>query len=172
MGESERVKRARSSSDYELTEKVPFHLSAHGGKHLSTKAKEALVSTARALAMKGKGISACDESPQTIGKRFESVGVENTEENRRIYREMLLKAPNLNKFLSGIILDPETLRQTDSDGAFFPFMLHGTNILPGVKPHLKVYELPGTEGDTVMQGLDSLAARCQMYYEQGARFTK
>jgi fructose-bisphosphate aldolase class I len=166
------VKRVRSCSESESIEKVPRFISAHGGKHLSIRAKEALVSTARALATKGKGITACDESAGTIGKRFDAVGVENTEENRRIYREMLFKAPNLNKLLSGAILDPETLLQKDSDGAFFPFVLHGTNIIPGVKPHLKVYELPGTEGDTVMQGLDSLAPRCKAYYEQGARFTK
>ena len=165
------VKRAREELSSNLAEEIPRFISAHSGKHLSAKAKEDLMFTAKALATKGKGITACDESAGTIGKRFEAVGVENTEENRRIYREMLF-TKKAKKFLSGAILDPETLMQKDSEGAFFPYVLHSMNIIPGVKPHLKVYELPGCDGDTVMQGLDSLAARCKTYYEQGARFTK
>ena len=116
----------------------------------------------------------------------EEVGVENTAENRRIYRQMLFEAktpsyPGLSRkasdFLSGAILDPETLMQTStknggSGSEFFPQVLMKSGIIPGVKPHLKVYALPGTGGDTVMQGLDSLAARLSTYYQQGARFTK
>ncbi|KAL7540647.1 hypothetical protein ACHAXR_010276 [Thalassiosira sp. AJA248-18] len=139
---------------------------------LSAAQKYALESTAAALATHGKGITACDESAGTIGKRFEAVGVENTEENRRIYRQMLFTAPSSEKYLCGAILDPETLLQKSDDGKLFPQLLKNRGIVPGVKPHLKVYTLPGTGGDTVMQGLDSLAVRCQEYYNAGARFAK
>ena len=118
-------------------------------------------------------ISACDESAGTIGGRFQKVGIENTVENRRKYRQMLFESPQCEEFLSAAILDPETLYQrSDSDGKLFPEVLKERGIVCGVKPHLKVYKLPGTNGDTVMQGLDSLAARCKEYYKAGARFAK
>lgn len=86
---------------------------------------------------------------------------------------MLFETPGCEQFLSAAILDPETLYQTsDSSGKLFPETLTSRGIVPGVKPHLKVYTLPGTGGDTVMQGLDSLAVRCQEYYQAGARFAK
>jgi fructose-bisphosphate aldolase class I len=151
-------------------------MNCHGGKHLTQEQKLALSSCANYLASKGKGITACDESAGTIGKRFEDVGVENTEENRRAYREMLFTTPGVEKYLCGAILDPETYSQStsssSSSGELFPEVLRRRNIIPGVKPHLKVYCLPGTSGDTVMQGLDSLAVRLKGYYGQGARFTK
>lgn len=104
-------------------------------------------------------ISYADEGPATIGGRFEAVGISNSEETRRIYRQMLFTAPGCENYLSGAILDPETLYQKSDDGVLFPELLKQRGILPGVKPHLKIYTLPGTNGDTVMQGLDSLAAR-------------
>lgn len=108
-----------------------------------------------------------------LGKRFEEVDVANTEENRRKYRQMLFEAPGAAAFLSGAILDPETLTQkSTTTGEFFPSRLTSLGIIPGVKPHLKVYTLPGTGGDTVMQGLDSLASRLNEYFKAGARFTK
>ena len=116
-------------------------------------------------------ITACDEGPGTIGARFEAVGIENTEENRRLYRQMLFEAPGCENFLSAAILDPETLYQRSDDGVLFPELLSKKGIVPGVKPHLKIYTLPGTNGDTVMQGLDSLAVRCQEYYAAGKFFT-
>jgi len=134
-----------------------------------------LVETAQLLASKGRGITACDESAGTIGKRFEDVGIANTEENRRLYREMLLTTETIEQYLCGAILDPETLTQEVQDGdekVSFPDALKKRGIAVGVKPHLKVYELPGCNGDTVMQGLDSLAVRCRLYYSQGARFAK
>jgi len=124
------------------------------------------------IATEGKGITATDEGPGTIGGRFENVGVENTEEHRRIYRQMLYETPGINNYLSAAILDPETLYQKDDEGVPFPEALEKRNIIPGVKPHLKVYELPGTPGDTVMQGLDSLAQRCKEYKAVGAKFAK
>jgi len=85
---------------------------------------------------------------------------------------MLFTAPGSEKFLCGAILDPETLLQKSNDGVLFPQVLAKRSIVAGVKPHLKIYTLPGTGGDTVMQGLDSLAVRCKEYYYAGARFAK
>jgi fructose-bisphosphate aldolase, class I len=143
-----------------------------GGTFLSAAEKAALEETAAAVATPGKGITACDEGPGTIGARFEAVGVENTEENRRLYRQMLFEAEGCENFLSAAILDPETLYQRSDGSLLFPEVLSKKGIVPGIKPHLKVYTLPGTNGDTVMQGLDSLADRCKEYYAAGARFAK
>ena len=143
-----------------------------GGTFLSASEKKALEETAEKVATFGKGITACDEGPGTIGARFEAVGVKNTEENRRLYRQMLFEAPGCEDYLSAAILDPETLYQKSDSGVLFPELLTKKGIVPGVKPHLKVYELPGTGGDTVMQGLDSLAVRAKEYYDAGARFAK
>ncbi|KAL7560565.1 hypothetical protein ACA910_001431 [Epithemia clementina (nom. ined.)] len=145
-----------------------------GGTFLSASEKAALEATAAAVATRGKGITACDEGPATIGSRFEKVGVvANSEETRRQYRQMLFEAPGCEKYLSAAILDPETLYQrSDTSGLLFPQVLTDRGIVPGIKPHLKIYTLPGTNGDTVMQGLDSLAVRCQEYYKAGARFAK
>jgi fructose-bisphosphate aldolase class I len=143
-----------------------------GGTFLTAAKKAALEKTAAAVATPGKGITACDESAGTIGGRFEAVGVENSEENRRRYRQMLFEAPGCDNYLCAAILDPETLYQKSDSGKTFPEVLTSKGIVPGVKPHLKIYTLPGTNGDTVMQGLDSLAVRCKEYYAAGARFAK
>lgn len=143
-----------------------------GGTFLSAAEKAALEETAAAVATPGKGITACDEGPGTIGDRFEAVGIKNTEENRRLYRQMLFETNGCEKYLSAAILDPETLYQRSDGGLMFPEVLAKKGIVPGVKPHLKIYTLPGTNGDTVMQGLDSLAVRCKEYYAAGARFAK
>lgn len=148
------------------------HSFSVGGTFLSAGEKAALEATAAAVATPGKGITACDEGPATVGARFEAVGVENSEENRRRYRQMLFEAPGCEKYLCAAILDPETLYQRSDGGKLFPEVLQEKGIVPGIKPHLKVYTLPGTNGDTVMQGLDSLAARCKEYYAAGARFAK
>ncbi len=143
-----------------------------GPTFLSAAEKAALVETAEKVATPGKGITACDEGPATIGGRFEAVGVDNSEEIRRVYRQMLFTADGCENYLSAAILDPETLYQKSDDGKLFPELLTERGIVPGVKPHLKIYELPGTNGDTVMQGLDSLAVRAKEYYDAGARFAK
>lgn len=148
-------------------------VSMHGGQHLSAERKAELVSTAQEMTQFGKGLTACDEGPGTIGNRFEKVGIINSEENRRLYRQMLFTVSNGPDFLSGAILDPETVFQKSDDGVQFPELLSKRGIVPGVKPHLKVYELPGCKpGETVMQGLDSLAVRCKEYYAAGCRFAK
>lgn len=143
-----------------------------GPSFLSSAEKAALEETAAKVATVGKGITACDEGPATIGGRFEAVGIANSEETRRQYRQMLFTADGCENYLSAAILDPETLYQKSDDGQLFPDLLTQRGIVPGIKPHLKIYTLPGTNGDTVMQGLDSLAARCKEYYDGGARFAK
>mmetsp|Transcript_30748 Transcript_30748/g.73048 ORF Transcript_30748/g.73048 Transcript_30748/m.73048 type:complete len:418 (-) Transcript_30748:198-1451(-) len=140
---------------------------------LTKEQKAALEETAQKIATFGKGITACDEGPGTIGDRFEKVGIVNTEENRRLYRQMLFTCPGADKYLSAAILDPETIYQKSDDGTPFPELLTKRGIVPGVKPHLKVFQLPGCmPGETVMQGLDSLAMRAKEYYNAGARFAK
>lgn len=146
--------------------------SFHGGAYLTAEAKAELERVCVAIATPGKGITACDEGPGTVGGRFENVGVENSEETRRRYRQMLFEAEGIGEYLSAAILDPETIFQKDDDGVLFPKALMDRDILPGVKPHLKVYELPGTGGETVMQGLDSLADRLRDYKDGGAVFAK
>lgn len=147
--------------------------SCHGGAHLSPERKAELERVAELIGTPGKGITACDEGPGTIGSRFENVGITNTEENRRSYRQVLFESPGANEHLSAAILDPETLYQKSStSGELFPAVLDKLGIVPGVKPHLKIYALPGQSGATVMQGLDSLAVRCREYREAGARFAK
>ena len=144
-----------------------------GGAHLTKQQKAELEKTAEMVATAGKGITACDEGPATVGARFEAVGVDNSEETRRQYRQMLFEAEGCEQYLSAAILDPETLYQkSDTTDELFPQVLMNRGIVPGVKPHLKVYELPGTNGDTVMQGLDSLNVRAREYYAAGARFAK
>ena len=100
-----------------------------------------------------QGITACDEGPGTIGDRFAKYGIANSEEARRAYRQMLFEAPTANSYLCAAILDPETLYQRSSSAGqpLFPDRLKALGILPGVKPHLKVYALPGQNGATVMQ---------------------
>ena len=118
--------------------------SCHGGAHLSSERKAELEAVCAAIGQAGKGITACDEGPGTIGMRFENVGVTNTEENRRAYRQMLFETPGANKYLSAAILDPETLYQkSTTNGKLFPEVLSELDIVPGVKPHLKAYALPG-----------------------------
>lgn len=143
-----------------------------GGAFLSAAQKAELEDTAAKVATPGKGLTACDEGPATIGMRFEAVGIENSEETRRKYRQMLFTASGCENYLCGAILDPETLYQKSDDGVLFPDLLTEAGIVPGIKPHLKIYTLPGTNGDTVMQGLDSLNVRCAEYYKGGARFAK
>jgi fructose-bisphosphate aldolase class I len=133
---------------------------------------QTLEEIARALVAPGKGILAADESDGTIKKRFDSIGVESTEENRRAYRELLFTTEGAEEFISGVILFDETIRQSDSDGTPFPRLLEGRGIIPGIKVDKGAKPLAGAEGETVTEGLDGLRERLQEYYELGARFTK
>ena len=131
-----------------------------------------LIATARYIASPGKGILAADESTGTIGKRFAPIGVENVEENRRKYREMLLTTPGLGEYISGVITFEETLYQKAADGTPFVDVMKKQGMIPGIKVDKGVQPLFGTDGETVTQGIDDLGKRCAEYYKQGARFAK
>lgn len=151
---------------------VNYGPGTHAGSHLNSDQKARLEEIAARIASPGKGITACDEGPGTIGSRFEAVGVANTEEHRRVYRQMLFETPGASEHLSAAILDPETIFQKNDNDVPFTDKLKELGISPGCKPHLKVYTLPGTNGDTVMQGLDSLNVRLAHYAEGGCEFAK
>jgi fructose-bisphosphate aldolase, class I len=131
-----------------------------------------LNATARALVAKNRGILAADESSGTIKKRFDSIKLESTEENRRAYREMLFTAPGAQQFISGVIMYDETLRQKTKDGVAFPAYLAKSGMLPGIKVDLGAKALPGFPGETMTEGLDGLRERLAEYYKLGAKFAK
>jgi fructose-bisphosphate aldolase class I len=128
--------------------------------------------TARALVARGKGILAADESTGTIEKRFKSVGVPCTAENRRAYRELLFTTPGLGEFISGVILYDETIRQKAADGTPLVDVLHRQGIVPGIKVDKGAKELAGFPGERITEGLDGLRERLAEYSGLGARFTK
>lgn len=137
------------------------------------KFKAELIATANAIVATGKGILAADESTGTIGKRFAPINVENTEENRRAYRELLFTADkSLNTYIGGVIMYEETLFQKDVSGKLFADVLKEQGILVGIKVDMGTVELSGTDGETTTTGLDGMAQRCQKYYAAGARFAK
>jgi fructose-bisphosphate aldolase class I len=131
-----------------------------------------LESTALAMVAAGKGIIAIDESNNTIKKRFESVKIENTEENRRAYRELLLTTPNLGEHISGAILYDETIRQSTRDGRRFVDVMNAAGVIPGIKVDMGPVAMPGFPGELVTEGLDGLVRRLEEYYKLGARFAK
>ncbi|MDX6505578.1 MAG: fructose-bisphosphate aldolase, class [Gaiellaceae bacterium] len=131
-----------------------------------------LEETARALVAEGKGILAADESDGTIKKRFDSIDVESTEDNRRAYRELLFTAEGAEEYISGVILFDETIRQSSSDGTPFPKLLESRGIIPGIKVDKGAKPLANAEGETVTEGLDGLRERLKEYRELGARFAK
>lgn len=120
----------------------------------------------------GRGILAADESLSTIGKRFASIETENTDANRRDYRLLLTTTPELNQYVSGVILFEETLTNKDSHGNTIPELLTQKGIVPGIKVDKGLVDLPNTEDEKITQGLDGLAERLAVYKEQGARFAK
>ncbi len=127
---------------------------------------------ARAMVARGRGILAADESTGTIEKRFNSINVANTEENRRAYREMLFTTKGVGQYLSGVILYDETLRQKCADGTSFVDVLNRQNIIPGIKVDSGAKDMPLCPGELVTEGLDGLAKRCVDYAKLGARFAK
>jgi fructose-bisphosphate aldolase, class I len=127
---------------------------------------------AQAMVDPGRGILAADESTGTIKKRFDSIKVESTEELRRTYREMLFTAPGAEKYISGVILYDETLRQSTRSGERFADLLTRLNIVPGIKVDKGTKPLPNFTGELVTEGLDGLAARLAEYHGLGARFAK
>ena len=131
-----------------------------------------LASIAQDLVAESKGILAADESHPTIAKRFTGIDVENTEENRRAYRDMLFTTPGLEEFISGVILFDETIRQSASDGTPFSELLQSRGIIPGIKVDKGAKDLALFPGEKVTEGLDGLRERLKEYHELGARFTK
>ena len=127
---------------------------------------------AKALVAEGKGILAADESSGTIKKRFDSIGVQSTEENRRFYRDLLFTTDGAEEFISGVILYDETIRQASADGTPFPKLLEQKGIIPGIKVDMGAKPLAGAPDETVTEGLDGLRERLAEYRDLGAKFTK
>jgi fructose-bisphosphate aldolase class I len=128
--------------------------------------------TAAAIVADGKGILAADESDSTIKKRFDSIGVESTEENRRAYRDLLFTTEGVEEYIGGVILFDETIRQSAADGTPFPKLLESKGVVPGIKVDKGAKPLALAEDETITEGLDGLRARLEEYRGLGARFTK
>jgi fructose-bisphosphate aldolase, class I len=131
-----------------------------------------LSQTAKHMVASGKGLLAADESATTCQKRFDSVGVECTEETRREYRDLLLTTPGAEEYMSGVILFEETFGQETEDGRLFREYLASKNILPGIKVDKGLIDLPGFPGEKVSQGLDGLPERMADFSQKGAKFAK
>lgn len=135
--------------------------------------KDQLERIARALAAKGKGVLAADESTGTIKKRFDAIGVASTVETRRDYRELMFRTrPAMDNYISGVILYDETIRQNGADGTPLVHLIEAAGAIPGIKVDLGAKPLPGFPGETITEGLDGLAGRLKDYYGLGARFAK
>lgn len=132
----------------------------------------ALDDIAKKLVAENKGILAADESSGSIKNRFEEVGIEDSEENRRAYRELLFSTPDIENYLSGVIMFDETVRQRDFNGTLFPELLKNRGIIPGVKVDKGTVELANFPGEKITEGLDGLRERLQEYKEMGLEFTK
>ncbi len=131
-----------------------------------------LKTVANAIVAKQKGVLAADESGPTIKKRFESIKVESTEENRRRYREILFTADGIERYIGGVILYDETMRQRTRDGTPFPALLASRGIIPGIKVDQGAKALALYPGDKVTEGLDGLRERLLEYKQLGAQFAK
>jgi fructose-bisphosphate aldolase class I len=132
-----------------------------------------LNSIARKMVAKGKGLLAADESTTTIGKRFEAISVANTEENRRDYRELLLRSTvAMREHISGVILYDETIRQKAKDGTTLVQVIEAAGAVPGIKVDAGAKPLAGAPGETITEGLDGLRERFVEYHKLGARFAK
>ena len=131
-----------------------------------------LESVARALVAGGKGILAADETVPTLTKRFQTLGIQSTEQSRRTYREMLFTCPNAAEFISGAIMYDETIRQKSSDGRPLAEVLKAQDIIPGIKVDTGAKPLAGVPNETVTEGLDGLRERLREYHGMGARFAK
>ena len=134
--------------------------------------RKELQETANQLCRPGVGLLAADESTGTIGKKFVSINVENVEANRQRYRELLFTTPNLEKFISGVILYDETARQSTKGGKKFVDLLKERGIIPGIKVDKGLIPIPTTQDESATIGLEDLAKRCQEYYGMGIRFAK
>ncbi len=131
-----------------------------------------LANNANAMVADNKGLLAADESTATMGKRLQSIGVENVESKRRDFRELLIRAKGLGQFISGVILYDETLRQKAADGTPMVKLMQGQGIIPGIKVDTGAKDLAGAAGEKVTEGLDGLSDRVAEYVKLGARFAK
>ncbi|KAG7470668.1 fructose-bisphosphate aldolase C-B-like [Megalops cyprinoides] len=140
---------------------------------LSAEQKKELQDIALRIVTPGKGILAADESVGSMAKRLTQIGVENTEENRRQYRQLLFRADDrIDSCIGGVIFFHETLYQKADDGTPFVKMIKDKGIVVGIKVDKGVVPLPGTNGETTTQGLDGLSERCVQYKKDGADFAK
>ena len=127
---------------------------------------------AKKMCARGKGILAADESTGTIAKRFKSISVENTEENRLNFRQTLFSAEAMKSYIGGVILFDETIKQKTSNGTSIPELITKNNSVPGIKVDKGAKPLAGSPKETVTEGLDGLRDRLKEYFQLGARFTK
>src|SRR5580765_4979780 len=134
--------------------------------------EQQLNETAAAIVAEGKGILAADESDGTIKTRFDSIGIDSTEEHRRAYRDLLFTTEGVEEYISGVILFDETIRQSSADGTPFPELLESKGVIPGIKVDQGAKPLAHAEGETVTEGLDGLRERLAEYHGLGARFAK
>uniref|UniRef100_A0A0X3PH87 Fructose-bisphosphate aldolase n=2 Tax=Schistocephalus solidus TaxID=70667 RepID=A0A0X3PH87_SCHSO len=148
-------------------------MSGRFAEYLSEAKQKELRDIANAIVAPGKGILAADESVSTIGKRFKSINLENTEENRRLYRQLLFSTdPCLAKHISGVILFHDTVYQKTEDGTPLIKLLQDRGIIPGIKVDKGVVPLAGTWDEGTTQGLDGLSERCAQYKKDGCHFAK
>ena len=131
-----------------------------------------LEETAKKMCAKGKGILAADESTGTIAKRFKSINVENTEENRLIFRQTLFSSKAMRDYIGGVILFDETIKQKTTLGPTVPELISKNNAIPGIKVDKGAKPLAGSTDETITEGLDGLRDRLKEYYDLGAKFTK
>src|SRR5271170_6958050 len=131
-----------------------------------------LIDTAQTLVAADKGLLAMDESNPTCNKRFARVGIPQTVEARRAYRELIVTAPGLGEFISGAILYDETIRQRKKDGTPFVKAIIDAGIIPGIKVDTGAKDLAGHPGEKITEGLDGLRERLAEYSQMGARFAK
>jgi len=134
--------------------------------------EQKLIATAKALVAEGKGLLAMDESTPTCNQRFEKVGIPQTEETRRSYRELIVTTPGLGEFISGVILYDETIRQSRKDGTPFVKVITDAGIIPGIKVDTGAKDMAAHPGEKITEGLDGLRARLAEYSQMGARFSK
>jgi fructose-bisphosphate aldolase class I len=133
---------------------------------------QTLIDTARALVAEEKGLLAMDESNSTCNKRFAALGIPQTEEARRAYRELIVTTPDLAGSISGAILYDETMRQKKKDGTPFAKVLVDAGIIPGIKVDAGAKDMAGHPGEKITEGLDGLRERLAEYFQMGARFAK
>jgi fructose-bisphosphate aldolase class I len=139
---------------------------------VSEMSAQELIATAKAMVAEGKGLLAMDESTPTCNKRFEKVGIPQTEEARRSYRELIVTTPGLGEFISGVILYDETIRQSRKDGTPFVKVITDAGIIPGIKVDTGAKDMAGHPREKITEGLDGLRDRLAEYSQMGARFAK